>query len=248
MPLEPGTRLGRDDGLFNAAACPATASSVDVVREGRRDRHFSTASLALDVDPESENAMYAALARARELGLVLPPYVVLWVDAPCAEILAQTVVQPSLAHVRIFLRNDLGPRCTYETTLHELQHVADAPRFDELSPAERERRAEAFAASASRGHRFPERAARRHRPTERSLTMSCTYERYLQMAGVSGMMTEKRKAEFRALHQHNSSCRSDGRAPDGAHYESDWWRRERFKLHREAAERDAATRNGHGRA
>jgi len=39
--IEPGTRPGRGDGLFNAVACPAMASIVDVVREGRRDRQFT---------------------------------------------------------------------------------------------------------------------------------------------------------------------------------------------------------------
>jgi len=106
---------------------------------------------ALDVDPACEEAVRAAKRRAAEVGLVLPPdFVTLWVKAPGAPNHAETHVSNS-RYVCVFMRDDLGPRGTYETMLHELQHVADASIIPHSSRDEVERRAEAFVVRAMRG-------------------------------------------------------------------------------------------------
>ena len=53
----------------------------------------------------------------------------------------------TLTPVRVYLRVGVPLTELLQSTLHELQHVADAP-FPALSPADRERRAEAFVVEA----------------------------------------------------------------------------------------------------
>ena len=65
--------------------------------------------------------------------------------------------------------------------------------------------------------------------------MSCNYERFIQTGGFSGTLCGARAAELLRKHQHHSAC-------GGLAIDPDFWIRERFKLHREAAERDAAER------
>jgi len=98
-------------------------------------------------------AMFAAMARARALGLTLPPYLVLWVRAPGADTNAQTNASKK-GHARIYLRDDLGPHKTYEAMLHELQHVSDARIVGSLGDVAEER-AEAFVARASQASSRP---------------------------------------------------------------------------------------------
>ena len=100
-------------------------------------------------DAACEDAFFAAWRRARELGLALPPFVLLWVRASGATVLGETEVSTS-RFVHVYLRDDLGARGTYDTTLHELQHVADRDliRAGRMSVDALERRADAFVAYA----------------------------------------------------------------------------------------------------
>ena len=100
--------------------------------------------------------MFAAMARARALGLTLPPYLVLWVRAPGADCNAQTHTpkKGQKGYARIYLRDDLSAEQTYETMLHELAHVADARILGSLGDVAEER-AETFVARASQASRRP---------------------------------------------------------------------------------------------
>jgi hypothetical protein len=102
------------------------------------------------LNPEARHrhvALGDVLARLRvALGLVLPPFVVLWVRAPASASLAETHV--TSGRVRVYIRDDLPAPAAFAAALHELQHVADHALVDRLSPDELERRAERFAARA----------------------------------------------------------------------------------------------------
>lgn len=101
--------------------------------------------MALHPDPRLEAAVRAATARARAMGLTLPPFLVFFVKAPASAALGETVVSAG-RRVTVYLRHDLFPRGAYAAMLHELQHATDHEliRAGRLSPAELERRAEAF--------------------------------------------------------------------------------------------------------
>jgi hypothetical protein len=75
----------------------------------------------------------------------LPPFILLWVRAPSATVLGETVISTG-RFVHVYLRDDLGPVSTFETTLHELRHVADRDliRAGRMSVDALERRADAF--------------------------------------------------------------------------------------------------------
>lgn len=111
-----------------------------------RQKRLCDYPIVLHVDPASEHAMYAAMARAREVGLIWKRFTPWWVRAPGVRVMGLTVAKRD-GDVRVFLRDDLGPVETYRTMLHELQHVADAQILGSLGEV-KEERAEAFAARA----------------------------------------------------------------------------------------------------
>ena len=90
-----------------------------------------------------------ACARARKIALALPLFIVIWVRAPRATALGETVISTGRL-VHVYLRDDLGPVGTFETALHELRHVADHDliRAGRMSVDALERRANAFVAYA----------------------------------------------------------------------------------------------------
>ena len=107
----------------------------------------------LDVAPpgrpsDAQRAAVAAADRRARQCLALPAYSLRWVHAPDAQALASTRYAP----LRVFIRDDLPPHQCYHTTLHELQHVADDEIITDISHAEAERRAEAFAARVVAHH------------------------------------------------------------------------------------------------
>ena len=107
------------------------------------------------VQPTLEAGVYGAWARARALGVKLPPLLVLWRYAPAAGTLAETHVDANSPRVKIYVRDDLDPAQGYEAMLHELQHAADHDliRAGRTSVAKLEYRAEAFTAWAQLDHR-----------------------------------------------------------------------------------------------
>jgi hypothetical protein len=111
---------------------------------------LSECPVSIAVTPANENAAAAAIARARELGLVLPPFITLWVRAPGHSSLAETTVwKRAGSTVHIYIRDDLRPDEVFETMLHELQHAADHALVREAVPTRTlERRADAFACYA----------------------------------------------------------------------------------------------------
>jgi hypothetical protein len=104
------------------------------------------------MDPAAEDAVSAAIARARALGVDLPPVLVFWVRAPAGADLGTAVIGSS-RYVSIYLKDTLSPPQAFETMLHELQHAADHELTRRGTPRRTlERRAEAFATWAQLDH------------------------------------------------------------------------------------------------
>ncbi len=104
--------------------------------------------------PGQRGVVERVAALARELGLVLPPFTVVWVERPREHTWrgdgavappGTTVARSNGQVVQVFLDAALMPAELVDVVAHELQHVADVA-LRHLTDVERERRALTFAA------------------------------------------------------------------------------------------------------